>query len=423
MKNKDDSDENAIELQEFFVKDLFGKYTYNIPLSKERITIIHGLNGSGKTTIFRILNSFFRADFSYFPMIPFNFFELKFTQKKIVRVYGNRFYFDKNCIEHKNIQHIINVSDLDRKETIGNILNERLKSGPVIELQNIAKDGDRRVFQYKWYDVFEEICKESENFDIPTEKTEQKKFLKKINTIFSNFEKEHINDLWELNCQHPQVLHERMNQDFESDLSPQVLPDAIREFIDNFGTTKSAAISGENSLKTGSKLKKIWFIETQRMFNLNSERDISSRLKTISEDLDARFNDARTKTFKHNLIYFQTIVEEFLDKEMNVGFNIFCFSDKKNPNSSINAEQLSSGERHLIVMFYDLIFRIPDGSLVLIDEPELSLHISWQKKYVSTLKRILELENKKNIEIIIATHSPQIINGRWDLTVGLGARE
>jgi predicted ATP-binding protein involved in virulence len=79
---------------------------------------------------------------------------------------------------------------------------------------------------------------------------------------------------------------------------------------------------------------------------------------------------------------------------------------------------LSSGEQHELVMIYDLLFRVPDNALILIDEPELSLHVAWQKKFIPDLQEIQKL---RSIQVIIATHSPQIINDRWDLAVELSS--
>jgi len=67
-----------------------------------------------------------------------------------------------------------------------------------------------------------------------------------------------------------------------------------------------------------------------------------------------------------------------------------------------------------------LIFKATENSLVLIDEPEISLHVVWQKEFLHDIQEIIKLQN---IDIVIATHSPQIINERWDLTVNLEASE
>ena len=78
---------------------------------------------------------------------------------------------------------------------------------------------------------------------------------------------------------------------------------------------------------------------------------------------------------------------------------------------------LSSGEQHELVLHYDLLFKVKQNTIVLIDEPELSLHVGWQKKFLSDLTAIVELSG---IDAVVATHSPFIVGDRNDLMVGLG---
>lgn len=85
---------------------------------------------------------------------------------------------------------------------------------------------------------------------------------------------------------------------------------------------------------------------------------------------------------------------------------------------SIRLDALSSGEQHQLVLFFDLIFRVRPGSIVLIDEPELSLHISWQK---SMLDSLIEIAAAKSLDIVIATHSPYIVGSRVELMRDLGS--
>ncbi len=77
---------------------------------------------------------------------------------------------------------------------------------------------------------------------------------------------------------------------------------------------------------------------------------------------------------------------------------------------------LSSGEQHELVLFFQLLFDTEPNSLLLIDEPEISLHISWQNHFINDLKEVIILNN---LSAIIATHSPDIINKNWKLTVQL----
>ena len=84
--------------------------------------------------------------------------------------------------------------------------------------------------------------------------------------------------------------------------------------------------------------------------------------------------------------------------------------------SKIELEMLSSGEQHELVLLYDLLFGTAENSLIMIDEPELSLHVDWQREILSDL---LEMAKLSNFHVLLATHSPQIIGDNWNLVVQL----
>lgn len=73
-------------------------------------------------------------------------------------------------------------------------------------------------------------------------------------------------------------------------------------------------------------------------------------------------------------------------------------------------QNLSSGERHQIQMAFDLVFRSRGKRLVLIDEPELSLHVNWQTAILGEFEALRELNS---FQYIVATHSPEIIGDAW----------
>ena len=94
----------------------------------------------------------------------------------------------------------------------------------------------------------------------------------------------------------------------------------------------------------------------------------------------------------------------------------FGFKFQTEDGQEITLSNLSSGEQQTVVVWYELIFRAKPNTLVLIDEPEISLHVEWQKEMIRDLLKIVQLQKLK---IIIATHSPQIIGIYWDLVVDL----
>jgi predicted ATP-binding protein involved in virulence len=82
----------------------------------------------------------------------------------------------------------------------------------------------------------------------------------------------------------------------------------------------------------------------------------------------------------------------------------------------IHPGDLSSGEQHQLVLLYELLFQTKPGSLVLIDEPEISLHVAWQERFLDDLMRMAKLSK---FDVLVATHSAEIIGEYWDLAVGL----
>ena len=84
--------------------------------------------------------------------------------------------------------------------------------------------------------------------------------------------------------------------------------------------------------------------------------------------------------------------------------------------ADLDLNMLSSGEQHELIILYELLFRTSRNTLILIDEPELSLHVAWQEQFVGDLQRMADISH---FRAILATHSPEIIADRWDLTVEL----
>lgn len=78
-----------------------------------------------------------------------------------------------------------------------------------------------------------------------------------------------------------------------------------------------------------------------------------------------------------------------------------------NMTLSRSFRELSTGEKQLITLFSYAVLSMNSNlykPLIIIDEPELSLHISWQMKLLNELKKI------PNINLLLATHSPYIAN-------------
>ncbi len=127
---------------------------------------------------------------------------------------------------------------------------------------------------------------------------------------------------------------------------------------------------------------------------LEALRDFSKRLRSLLGSINSKFRNKKLRFDRAKGLVAETT------------------SGRHLPLNS-----LSSGEQHELVMHYDLLFRTRPNAIVLIDEPELSLHVSWQKRFLPDL---LEFAKLSAFDAIVATHSPYIIGERDDLMVALG---
>ena len=109
-------------------------------------------------------------------------------------------------------------------------------------------------------------------------------------------------------------------------------------------------------------------------------------------------------------VVFREINEifEILDLDIKVSEiskdakSIPIFTNSSGDKFDIN--ELSSGEKQLFLRTLAIKMLNPENSIILIDEPELSLHPKWQQRIVDVYRKI-----GKNNQIIIATHSPHIL--------------
>ena len=75
---------------------------------------------------------------------------------------------------------------------------------------------------------------------------------------------------------------------------------------------------------------------------------------------------------------------------------------------------LSSGEKQILILLTQAFLRIDEPVVYIADEPELSLHVTWQEKLLESL---VTLGGQK--QIIVATHSPDIVGDFRDKVIDL----
>ena len=144
------------------------------------------------------------------------------------------------------------------------------------------------------------------------------------------------------------------------------------------------------------------------IINSNLIKDVPSYIATrivemANEQENISMGEIRNAVFREiNEIF------EILDLDIKVSEiskdakSIPIFTNSSGDKFDIN--ELSSGEKKLFLGTLAIKMLNPENSIILIDEPELSLHPKWQQKIVDVYRKI-----GKNNQIIIATHSPHIL--------------
>ena len=131
---------------------------------------------------------------------------------------------------------------------------------------------------------------------------------------------------------------------------------------------------------------------------------IATRIsKVANEEENLTMGQVRKKVFAEINGIFEILELDVKLSEISKDENSMpIFTDSSGKKFGIN--ELSSGEKQLFLRTLVIKMLEPENSIIMIDEPELSLHPKWQQKIVDVYRKI-----GRNNQIILATHSPHIL--------------
>ena len=76
---------------------------------------------------------------------------------------------------------------------------------------------------------------------------------------------------------------------------------------------------------------------------------------------------------------------------------------------TVTLAMLSAGEKQLLLILLTVFLMDEKSAVLLMDEPEVSLHIEWQERLIKSLRKL-----NKNCQLIVTTHSPSIFASGWE---------
>lgn len=148
--------------------------------------------------------------------------------------------------------------------------------------------------------------------------------------------------------------------------------------------------------------------------------DLKEDDNTVLSVLHLYVKDSWEKLRKYDNLYEKlSLLKDIINSRYK--HKVFSFDSKEgfvilSPNpqqdTKIPVKMLSSGEQNELVLFFEMLFKCDSKDLVLIDEPEISLHLEWMQSMIGDLKRVA---NKNKMSLLIATHSPDLVDENYEL--------
>jgi ABC-type cobalamin/Fe3+-siderophores transport system ATPase subunit len=175
-------------------------------------------------------------------------------------------------------------------------------------------------------------------------------------------------------------------------------------------------------LKLGTYQRTLELILKDEIKDLQSKYNIIlENIKDATQDELLTFQNLSIQIKEKELIAytplnnFKSIIDKYLS---NTGKTIIL-NDKndsliiKLDNQEIDIKKLSSGEKQLLIIFLNVLLENKPFILLMV-EPETSLHVEWQISLIDDLRKI-----KNNIQIILVTHNPLIMLNRNSSEIGI----
>ena len=415
-------------LRAIHITKLFNLFDYPINLNNEEgITILTGPNGYGKTTILKIIHAIARKNFFYFLKLSFKKITLIFDDSSLNITLEKKSTNNYTIRQGKKPSLSISRESLDKQLQI--ILRERFfrqidedkwidrRNDNIFDISTLIERVIPELSEYQ-HGLFENGFPSIPDVYLIREQRLLKRIQRKRSRQYYS-EDEMINHFGETIEEYAKELKDHITDTLAT--NSQITQELDSSFPRRLFEERNE-ISEEDFNIRFEKIKEIQKALNKYELSVIREDNHPTYKKENAKALMVYLNDTEAKLeVFHKLLekldLFTGILNErrFAFKKIQISKEDgFKFLTKD--NNPLSLTDLSSGEQQEVVLLFELLFKVKPGTLVLIDEPEISLHVAWQKEFLNDLIKVTELQR---INTIIATHSPQIINERWDLTLDL----
>ena len=413
-----------MKIKKLVVKGLYRSFNYEIPLENE-INIIHGVNGKGKTTILTILKDIFNGNFKSFYQLSFQNICIFFENDQYFKLYRQiinkkskilfDYYIGGDLFEKKDINNTNSIKAFLKRVNTNPLFlpTKRLDYDEKYHISSQYSsrfNHDRFVYQRNLYEHdFNRYVNDNlvvRVSDIKQDLVERgRRHSMFVNRILSNLDDKLFENFFK------SILLKEMDssiQDINKEQSLEKIS-LLKDFKENF-YSKYKHISSRNSNQVLRQIES-YITEIKE-----PSREINVFLNLYIDNIKNK--EQQISKLITPFINFETIINKLYEnKKIKVTLDAKLddmFKVVNDENDDLQVEHLSSGEKNLLIIFYNFLFKVKDQTLFMIDEPELSLHIDWQYHIIDYLKKY-----SQGSQTIVVTHSPDILQNHREYEIDL----
>ncbi|NCQ05919.1 MAG: hypothetical protein COZ18_02450, partial [Flexibacter sp. CG_4_10_14_3_um_filter_32_15] len=400
-----------MRIKSIHIKGLFDTFEHFIPFNQEdRITIIHAPNGFGKTIILKMLYGLLKMEFSIFEKVPFDSFivvldnenKIEILQQKELfsNVYeytisfsdktNDKLYYQPSEKDYRRISKIISMKtdfrQIGENTWISRRTNEKLTTSEIQEryfphYSHFSSD----TKMPDWYKTIQD------NLNIHFIETQRllvidrRKLIRTTSSsnseqFMTNSVKRYASELKEMI---ESVLDDytTISQNLERSFPNRLITQEKQEKL----TIESIKNELNNLEERRKKLQEVGLWDKEKVQDVNFK--IPENIEDSSLNVLALYiKDVKEKlsvfdSLERKITLFKSIINSrFQFKNVNIEKKL-GFSFLTDKGEELDSNDLSSGEQHQLVLLYEMLFKVKENDLVLLDEPEISLHITWQEKF------------------------------------------
>lgn len=384
----------------------------------EDVNILIGGNGSGKTTFLRLVEAILNVDLGAIDDLTFDEVIITINDVDEKTIIVRRIMED---IVTPNYRYIFPDGEIvDMKTSDGRILYRgRLSSR---NLYQHLKEKLEEMFRVSWLSInrLNENTDKADRRFIDNNRTDVDLKLNLLMTQIVSYRLQLETKVNERTRKFNEDIVSMMlyNKSYDSiptydqfvKLKGYTTDNIITELHKVFSYFGDARTHTEEIKLHAEKIKDIIDKIDNRDMEISPEDMLSLSLLNRTAEilkLSADYQTERARILEPVKMYLDIVAQYFKDKRIEFDsitssiVPVVKIGDTKERNLDMNA--LSSGEKQLLILLTETLLQQKNPYIFIADEPELSLHIEWQRNLINSIRNL-----NPNAQVIFATHAPEI---------------